>query len=313
MKMPFAQRSPQKRYLLRVATDPHTATSQALARLAREAGVRHIVGLQRRHAPHNRYLQDLLQQGYVGKVRSVRIHVSMNYFQALRPNALRWTVPVENFSSVIAIYAGHFLDMLFTATGWPVNVTGLVVNQFDKVTIKETNEVFDTSAPDQMVLAGQLEDGALVSVHIEGGKRNGSGVQIDITGHEGDLRITNTSAFGAVGDDYVIEGAHGDNLPLQVLPIPDRYFRLPPSDLPSAVLELAELYNVHAQDVANGTQVAATFDDAVRMHKLLDAALASSQAGQREHVEEDAEYRMGATDSRHLLHPKSGLQRPSFA
>ncbi|WP_346830992.1 Gfo/Idh/MocA family oxidoreductase [Pseudomonas abietaniphila] len=268
----------------------NTATSQELTRLAKQAGVRHIVGLQRRHAPHNRYLQDLLQQGYVGKVRSVRIHVSMNYFQALRPNALRWTVPVENFSSVIAIYAGHFLDMLFTATGWPMSITGLVVNQFDKVTIKETNEVFETSAPDQMVLAGQLEDGGLVSVHIEGGKRNGSGVQMEITGHEGDLRITNTSAFGAVGDDYVIEGAHGDNLPLQVLPIPERYFRLPPSDLPSAVLELAELYYVHAQDVADGTQAAATFDDAVRMHKLLDAALASSQTGRREHVAEEADY-----------------------
>ena len=61
----------------------------------------------------------------------------MNYFQALRPNALRWTVPVENFSSVMSIYAGHFLDMLFTAMGWPVNVSALVVNQFDTVTIKE--------------------------------------------------------------------------------------------------------------------------------------------------------------------------------
>jgi hypothetical protein len=31
------------------------------------------------------------------------------------------------------------------------------------------------------------------SVHIEGGKRNGSGVHIDISGHEGDLRVSNTS------------------------------------------------------------------------------------------------------------------------
>lgn len=203
--------------------------------------MRNIVGLQRRHTPHNRYLQDLLQQGYVGKVRSVRIHVSMNYFQALRPNALRWTVPVENFSSVISIYAGHFLDMLFTAIGWPVNVSGLIVNQFDTVTIKETAERLSSSAPDQMVIAGQLEDGALLSVHIEGGKRNGSGV----------------------------------------LPVPASYLRLPPSDLPSSVLELAELYHVYAQDLAEGTHAAATFDDAVRMHTLLDGVLASSQTGRR--------------------------------
>jgi predicted dehydrogenase len=254
-----------------------TAESEQLVHLAKDAGVRHIVGLQRRHAPHNRYLQDLLQQGYVGKVRSVRMHVSMNYFQALRPNALRWTAPEENFSSVIAIYAGHFLDMLFTATGWPVSVSGLMVNQFAKVTIKETGEVLDSTAPDQFVLSGMLEDGGVISIHIEGGKRNGSGVQIDITGDQGDLKITNRSAFGDVGDDYVVEGAHGDNLTLEVLPVPENYQRLPTSSLPSAVLELAELYHVYAQDVAEGTHAAATFNDALRLHQLLDAAKSGTQ------------------------------------
>lgn len=249
-----------------------TPDSENLVHLAKEAGVRHIVGLQRRHAPHNRYLQDLLQEGYVGNLRSVRMHVSMNGFQALRPNALRWTAPEDNFSSAIAIYAGHFLDMLFTAIGWPVSVAGLTVSQFPKVTIKETGEVLDSAAPDQLVLSGLLEGGAVVSVHIEGGKRNGSGVQIDITGDQGDLRITNTSAFGEVGDDYQIQGAHGDHLPLQSLPVPASYQRLPDCALPSAVLELAELYHVYARDVAQGTGVAATFADAIRLHKLLDAA-----------------------------------------
>lgn len=255
-----------------------TADSEHLRQLANHAGVRHLVGLQRRHAPHNRYLQDLLQQGYVGKVRSVRMHVSMNGFQALRPNALRWTAPQDNFSSAIAIYAGHFLDMLLTVTGWPVSVSGLMVSQFPQVTIEETGEVLDSTAPDQLVLSGLLEDGGVVSVHIEGGKRNGSGVQIDITGDQGDLKITNRSAFGQVGDDYVIEGAHGDNLALQPLPVPDRYQRLPASTLPSAVLELAELYYVYAQDVAEGTHAAATFDDALRLHRLLDAAKTGSQS-----------------------------------
>ena len=254
-----------------------TDDSLHLLGLAEQAGVRHIVGLQRRHAPHNRYLQDLLQQGYVGKVRSVRMHVSMNYFQALRPNALRWTAPEENFSSVIAIYAGHFLDMLFTATEWPLSISGLMVSQFAQVTIKETGEVLESSAPDQLVMSGVLEDGGVISVHIEGGKRNGSGVQIDITGDEGDLKISNRSAFGDVGDDYVIEGAHGDNLALKPLPVPQSYQRLPASTLPSAVLELAELYHVYAQDVADGTREAATFKDAVRLHRLLEIARSGTQ------------------------------------
>lgn len=262
-----------------------TADSRNLLHLAKKAGVRHIVGLQRRHAPHNRYLQDLLHQGYVGKVRSVRMHVSMNYFQAIRPNALRWTAPEENFSSVIAIYAGHFLDMLFTATGWPVSVAGLMVSQFPTVTIKETGEVIKSTAPDQLVLSGMLENGGVILIHIEGGKRNGSGVQIDITGDEGDLKVTNRSAFGDVGDDYMIEGAHGDNLAMQHLPVPAEYHRLPSSPLPSAVLELAELYYVYAQDVADGTHGAATFEDALQLHRLLDAANTEVQSPLALHVQ----------------------------
>lgn len=254
-----------------------TAASEQLVYLAKDAGVRHIVGLQRRHAPHNRYLQDLLQQGYVGQLRSVRMQVSTQYYQALRANSLRWTAPEENFSSVVSIYAGHFLDMLFTATGWPLSVSGLMVSQFPKVTIVETGEVLDSTAPDQLVLSGLLENGAVISIHIEGGKRNGSGVQIDITGDQGDLKITNRSAFGDVGDDYVIEGARGDDQPLQNLPLPDSYQRLPASELPSAVLELAELYHVFAQDLADGTHAAATFEDAVRMHRLLDVAKVGNQ------------------------------------
>lgn len=256
---------------------PRTATSRELVALASEAGVRHIVGLQRRLAPHNRYLRDLLAQGYVGKLRSVRIHVSMNYFQARRSNSLRWTVPPENFSSVVAIYAGHFLDMLFAATGWPTSIAALNLNQFKEVTIAETGEVLPTTTPDQLALIGRLGEDAVVSVHIEGGKRNGSGVQIDITGTEGDLRITNRSAFGNVGDDYVIEGAKGDNLRLETLPVPASYDRLPESALPSAVLELAELYAAYADDVRTGSRTAPTFEDAVRMHRLLDAAVESTE------------------------------------
>ncbi|MDN7755125.1 Gfo/Idh/MocA family protein [Burkholderia gladioli] len=212
------------------------AESEELLRLADARGVRHVVGLQRRRAPHNRYVRDLIGDGYVGELRSVRMHVSMNYFQAMRTRALEWTVPPENFSSVVSIYGGHFLDMLFASTGWPVSIAALTPNQFPEVTIRETGVSMPTSTPDQLVLAGMLERNAVLSVHIEGGKRNGSGVQIDITGTQGDLRVTNVSAFGDAGDDYVIHGAHGDKAPLERLAVPARYHRLPASSLPSSVL-----------------------------------------------------------------------------
>jgi predicted dehydrogenase len=77
----------------------------------------------------------------------------------------------------------------------------------------------------------------------------------------------------------VIEGAHGDNLPLEQLPVPAIYDRLPPSGLPSAVLELAQLYAAYAEDIHTGSRTAPTFDDALRMHNLLDATVESTESG----------------------------------
>jgi predicted dehydrogenase len=263
----------------------NTETARELVELARAAGVRDVVGLQRRLAPHNRYLRDLLADGFVGDLRSVRMHVSMNYFQATRGKALEWTVPPENFSSVIAIYAGHFLDMLFQAVGKPTSLSALMVNQFPEVTIAETGQIISTTTPDQLVLSARLGGTAVLSVHIEGGKRNGSGVQIDITGDKGDLKITNASAFGDVGDDYVITGASGDNLPMTEMTVPASYDWLPPSGLPSAVLELANLYAAFAKDVATGSHTAPSFEDAVWLHRLFDSFETSSVEGKRVHVD----------------------------
>lgn len=258
-----------------------TALSKSLVELAQNSGKRHVVGLQRRLSATNRYVRDQIANGYVGKLRSVRMHVSMNYFQPNLPKALSWTAPPENFSSMMAIYAGHFLDTLFVAVGQPANLTALTVNQFSEITIIETGEKIKTTNPDEVVVTGTLVSGGVFTAHLEGGKRNGSGVQIDITGDEGDLRITNTSAFGGVGDDHVITGAHGDNLPLEALPVPDSYNWLPPSELPSAVLELADLYVAYARDISDGTHLAPTFADAVRMHTIIDLIEQSSKTGSR--------------------------------
>ncbi|MES3100551.1 Gfo/Idh/MocA family protein [Sphingomonas faeni] len=260
---------------------PDTSTSLSLADAAKRAGVRNLVGLQRRLAPHNRFIKDLLADGYVGEIRSVRMHVSVSGFGAERGQALAWTIPAENFSSVISIYAGHFLDMLFDATGWPTSISALALNQFPVVTLSETGQSLPTTSPDELVMIGRLNDDAVVTVQVEGGKRNGTGVQIDITGTKGDLRIVNRSAFGDVGDDYQVLGSQGERQPLEPLPVPASYRILPASNLPSAVQELGEVYAAHVRDVAASDGAAPGFSDAVRLHRLFDAITLSTETGQR--------------------------------
>ena len=254
--------------------------AEELVGLARDAGVRHFVGLQRRMTPSISYARDLINDGFIGKLRSARLHVSTNYLQAIRGKGLQWTVPPENASGAVNIFAGNFLDMLFTIIGRPTALSAVLLNQFPEVTIQETGEVMKTTTPDVLVVAGLLKDGAALSVHIEGGKRNGSGVQIDFTGDAGDLLITNTSAFGGT-DDYVVRGAHGDNLPLQIQPLPAKYNLFPDAAMPLAVVELAHLYAAFARDVAEGTDTAPNFNDAAWMHRLIEGLEGASTTGSR--------------------------------
>ena len=154
---------------------PTAAKSAELATLADAAGVKTQIGLQRQFAPAFRYAHDLIAQGYVGKVRSARMHVSVNMFGEIRANAVRWSLPIENFMSVIAIFGGHFFPVLFSVVGKPSSFSALTANQFPEVTIKETGEKIQTTSPDELLMHGTLADGGLFSIHIEGGKLSGSG------------------------------------------------------------------------------------------------------------------------------------------
>jgi hypothetical protein len=109
-----------------------------------------------------------------------------------------------------------------------------------------------------------LENDALFSIQIEGGKRNNSGLQIDITGTEGDLKVWNTKSF-ANKNDNILEGARGDKGSLEHLPVPPGYVKIPFSHLDVSVQDLAHLYAAHALDRLTGAQEAPNFADAVRM------------------------------------------------
>lgn len=123
---------------------PSAGMSAELMDLADKASVRHLVGLQRRMAPDYRYMSVLLAQDYVGTMRSMRMHISVEYCRQLRTAGLY-------YSSLLHIYGGHFLDVLFTHIGFPLTLNGLTANQFTEVTLIETGVTLPHIVPDQVV------------------------------------------------------------------------------------------------------------------------------------------------------------------
>ena len=253
----------------------NTRDSEELLSMVRAAGVRHVVGLQRTLGASTQYLRDLLAEGYVGRLRSVRMHVSMASFGPTRSASLEWTVDKRNFSHVLSIYGGHFMDMLFHVVGEPSTVSSIVATQFPELTLSRTGQSFPNQTPDCVIAIGTLKNGALFEVQIEGGKLHQSGLQIDITGTSGDLRVTNARSFGTKQDN-LIEGSQGEGGEWHVLPTPGRYQTIPVSSLDVSVQDLSQLYAAFAKDRASGTSDARSFSDAVTMHRVIDAINSAS-------------------------------------
>jgi predicted dehydrogenase len=246
-----------------------TAESEELLSLAEAKGVRHIVGLQRRMGPSARYTRDLVKQGYVGKIRGVHMTVSVDAFAPEMFARHSWAFDAANFSNVLSIYAAHFGDMLFRSVGFPKKLTAVIETQFPFFTVIETGEQVPNTNPNEVMVIGTLEDGGLFSMQVDGAQKHRTGLQIDISGTEGVLRITNPLAF-LNKNDNAIEGMNGDEQTFSPLQIPEKYESLAKSGLDVSAQDLAYHYAAYASDKVNGTSEASNFRDAVRQHHLID-------------------------------------------
>ncbi|MBV8418062.1 MAG: hypothetical protein JO251_22930 [Verrucomicrobia bacterium] len=101
---------------------------------------------------------------------------------------------------------------------------------------------------------------------------------------EGDLKIYNRLSF-ANHEDNTVEGSQGNNEPLQVLPISDRYYGLVASKLDASVLDLAYLYDAFANEGMDKGYQAPDFSDAVRLHKFIDLVSKASTIGTKQTVD----------------------------
>jgi predicted dehydrogenase len=255
----------------------NTADSEELLALAEAAGVRHVVGLQRRFAPSARYTADLIAQGHIGEIRGVTMSVGVDAFGAELPSRVAWVLDPAAFVNLLPVYLGHFGDLLFTAVGPPSRLTAVTENQFPTVTLTDTGEKVPYPVPTEVMIVGTLARGGLFSIQLEGGQgHRKTGLQIVITGTLGALRISNPRGFENEHDN-TLEDMTGDATSFSPLAVPEEYVSLPENHLDASVQDVAYLYAAYAHDVANGTSTVSTFTDAVNLHRLLDQVTQSSK------------------------------------
>ena len=120
--------------------------------------------------------------------------------------------------------------------------------------------------PDQILVAGKLTNGAVVSAHFRGGLSRGTNFHVEVNGTRGDVIITSPVGYVGMGGTR-LRGARGDET-LHELEIPPSLD--PHRELEEPARSIAAAYARLASDTMRGTQLSPTFDDAVELHRLID-------------------------------------------
>ena len=135
------------------------------------------------------------------------------------------------------------------------------------------------SAPDQVLVSGVLASGAPLSIHYRGGTaRDGDGLFWEISGTEGDIRVSGPSGHTQMVQ-LSLKGVRGGEKEFRPLDVPASYR----SEWPEHVVpgNVARIYARMARDLREGTRSAPSFEDAVAVHRVIAAIERAAESGSR--------------------------------
>jgi predicted dehydrogenase len=255
--------------------------ARAMAALAAEQGARTVVGLQARQAPAVEFVQQLLDDGYVGEVLSTTmVGLSVPGDVVGQPNA--YMLDKTNGANLLTVAVGHSLDTLSYVLGEFADLSALSDLRRPLITIEETGEQIVKTAADQIAIIGTLTSGATASIHLREAVAGGTGFLWEINGTNGTLRITAHAAQPQIFP-LTVTGARGPNQPSQLAAPAALTHKWPAL----TTLEGTPAYNVgrayaaFAADIDNRTHTVPDFADAVARHEVITAIESSTATGKR--------------------------------
>lgn len=257
-----------------------TAEAVELAELARSKGVRTAIGLQARLSPTFLHMKELIDQGRLGQVQACHVTFMRNG-HLRQPSSRTWQRDVAQGANTLTISHGHTMDALRFVAGNFVRASAMVTTQAKQWLETDTQRWVDVTSPDNILVNGVLENGAVASVHVAAVAWAGSNFRMEIYGSEGTLAASGNDA--PQRSPVVLRGAFG-NEPLRELDIPARLACAGPDVPAGPPYNVSQMYVRFAQDIRSGNGGQPDFDTAVKLHRFLDDLRRSSSSGKEVNI-----------------------------
>lgn len=265
----------------------NTKEAEELAKLAESAGVRTIIGLQARFSPAIRYARDLVADGYVGEVLSTALSGTALIWGPASPSKFDYIYDVNGGATMLASAGLHAIDGLIFVLGEYESLVAKLVVRHPEVTLTETGDKLQVTAPDHLAVAGTLTGGALATVLYRSGTSRDVDLRWEIVGTKGELVITADFNGNIQNTELKLKGGQGEEKSLHEIDIPERYTAIL-KDLPEGPARysnIAQVYESLAEDIREGTRLTPDFAHAVKRHRLYDTIMAASRTGAEQYVD----------------------------
>ena len=260
----------------------NTQEAEELAALARKKNVRTIVGLQRRASPAYLHMRELVRQGYVGQVLSVNMML-MNSGVLTRTSDRTWQRDATLGANSLTITFAHVFDAMCMVVGELTELSAVVSTQVPQWFESDTKRYVDVTSPDNIMVQGRLQNGAVVNAYCGVHPYHGSGHRLEIYGKDGTLAMIGGGEGGQELGRKLL-GGHKDDKALQEIEVPERFKRVPESLRRGPEYDVGQMWMEFAEGIRTGAKIEPDFDHAVRRHRTLDAIVRASEAGQRQRV-----------------------------
>jgi predicted dehydrogenase len=254
-----------------------TAQAEAMAAAA-AGGPGAWVGLQARACPALHLLADLIRAGEIGEVLSTTLVSVGEQWGPTVPAGNEYLLDPANGATMLSIPFGHAVDALTHILGEFTEISATMATRRTRVTAANGSPLA-MATPDQIAVNGTLDNGAVASIHVRGGRTAGLRFHWEITGSDGEFVVVGKHGHLQFGLIEVFRST--DGRPLEPVWVPHEY-EATPGDPSSLSYTVAQAYAGLVKDVNDGGHRTPTFADAVVRHRMLDAVERAAATGTRQ-------------------------------
>ena len=241
---------------------------------AEAAGVKHMVFFTYRWAPQSRYLNQLLDEGYLGTCYHCHFRRSDGFGRSPHYN---WIFDPERANGVLGYYGADMIDFARWFVGDIVRVSASLGNHVQR--FDATGQAF-ASANDVALLTVEFENGAQGIIRVSGVDYladRGQEQRITLYGKRGSLQAE--LKFGGADASAVVYGTQAGEAHFEALPIPESLIG-PTSVNPLDIFQKQSVGGrLFIEAILNDSVIHPNFYDGLQVQRVIDAALAAHEKG----------------------------------